>query len=161
MRKNEGAELLNEKFVIVFLAVILAGIVAHKAIFSPRSVTFECHPERILANSSSPIVVRVVALNRLGFRVPFEHLDGNFAIQEGAEKINIVSKNNDHLIFKTAGRTGRLVIMYFTRVVPFPVEIILNIESAALADNGCHEHGAPLVHELIFSPLAFSMKAGG
>ena len=135
------------------LAVVLAGIVARKVVFSTRSLTFECHPAKVLAYSSSPVVVRIVALNRLGFKVPFVHLDGNFAIQEGAERIKIVSESKDHLVFRTMGRTGRLVILYYARGVPFPVEIILNIEASTLADKGRLGIEVPFAHRLIHSQL--------
>jgi hypothetical protein len=153
---------LNEKIVLVLLVVVFLGIVAYKIIFSPFSVTIESHPNKILANSSSPVIVRVVALDRLGFRIPFERLDGKFVVREGAEKIEIVRENRDEFIFKTRGSTGRLVILYYTAVVPFPVEILLNIETAALADKSCPELISERSHRLISLPLRIvPAQAGG
>lgn len=153
---------MNEKVVLVLLVVVFFGIVAYKIIFSPFSVTIESYPNKILANSSSPVIVRVVALNRLGFRVPFAHLDGKFVVREGAEKIEIVREKGDEFMFKTRGGTGKLVILYYTAVVPFPVEILLNIETAALADKSCPELISERSHGLIFLPLRIvSARAGG
>lgn len=131
---------MNQRFFLLFLVFVLAGFTFYKMVLSPVSVTFaltdllwKSHPRTIFANSSSPVAVEVFPVNRLGFRVPFRHLDGKFVVSEGRDKIDIVQEQRSVLIFKTRNSTGRLIIFYYAEKVPFPVEIILNIESASLA----------------------------
>lgn len=131
------------RFLLLFLVFVLAGFTIYKMVLSPVSVTFaltdplgKSHPREIFANSSSAVVVEVFPINRLGFRVPFSHLDGKFVVSEGREKIDIVQEQRNVLIFRTKNSAGRLVIFYYAQKVPFPVEIILNIESGTLAITG-------------------------
>jgi hypothetical protein len=102
-------------------------------VLSTVNVTFESRPGRILTNSSYPVTIEVFPTNRLGFKVPFKHLEGKFVVSEGEEKIDIVQEKKDEFIFKTRNSSGRLVIFYYAQKVPFPVEIVLNIEGASLA----------------------------
>ena len=126
---------MSQKFLFLFLAIVLAGFAVFKILFSPVSITFESRPGKIFSNSSSPITVEMFAVNRLDFKIPFKHLYGKFVIGEGGEKIDIVQEKEDELLFRTRNDTGRLVIFFYAKNVPFPVEIILNIESASLAAN--------------------------
>ncbi len=124
---------MSQKFLLLVGIVLLASVIAYKMVFSPVSVTFASYPQKILTNSSSPIMVSVFQTDRLGFRIPFGHLDGKFVVNEGAEKIDIVREDKDELLFKTRNRSGTVIILYYARKVPFPVEIVLNIEDASLA----------------------------
>ncbi len=124
---------MSRKFLLSLVIVVLAGFAIYKVMFSPVSVTFESHPRKILTNSASPISVEVFPLNRLGFRVPFGHLNGKFVVSEGGEKIDIVREKEDEFTFETRNGAGRLVILYYAQKVSFPVEIILYIENSSLA----------------------------
>lgn len=124
---------MSQKFLLFTGIVLLVSFSIYRVVFSPVSVTFESRPVKILVNSSSTITVNVFQINRLGFRIPFKHLDGKFVVNEGTEKIDIVQNDKDEFIFKTRNSTGTVVIFYYARKVPFPVEIVLNIEGASLA----------------------------
>jgi hypothetical protein len=124
---------LNHKFLFLFAIALLVSFAIYRVVFSPVSVTFKTYPVKILTNSSSPITVDVFQINRLGFRVPFRHLDGKFVVNEGAERIDIVQEAKDKFIFKTRNSSGAVVILYYAGKVPFPVQIVLNIEGASLA----------------------------
>lgn len=130
-----GGESQTKEFIRIFLffLIILIGIVLYKLVFIQTSVSFECHPAKIFVYSSEPVVVKVNALNKLGFRIPFKRLYGTFVIREGIDRINIVRKERDELVFRTSGGGGRLVVLYYTMAVPIPLEINLNIQSAAVA----------------------------
>lgn len=125
---------MSEKAALGFLVLIVLGLVLYKVYFLPSTISFESKPAQILTNGSSPVIVKVYAVNKLGLRIPFRHLDGKFTVREGAEKIEVVSEEKDEIIFRTKNSTGRLVILYYTPTVPFPVEIHLDIESAAVAE---------------------------
>jgi hypothetical protein len=129
---------VGEKFVITFLLLVFFGFVLYKMVFLPTSVSFESYPKKIFVYSSSPVTVKIIALNRLGFGIPFKRLNGKFVVREGTEKIEVVGEKRNEFIFRTKGSSGRLVILYYTSVVPFPVEIILNIEDATVADKDSH-----------------------
>ena len=126
---------VGKRFVIAFLLLVFLGFVLYKMIFLPISVSFESYPKKIFVYGSSPVTVKVIALNRLGFGIPFKRLDGKFVVREGTEKIEVVQEKRDEFVFRTKRSSGRLVILYYTSVVPFPVEIILNIETASVADK--------------------------
>ena len=124
---------MNERVVIVSLLVVVLGIIAYKIIFTTFSITIKSYPDKIFVDSSSPVRIKVVALNRLGLRVPFRHLDGKFVVREGVEKIEVIKVEKDEIMFNTKSSPGGLVILYYTHIVPFPVEIVLNIETATVA----------------------------
>ena len=126
---------MNQKFLLLSIIIVLAGIVCYKMIFSPVSVSFKSHPVKILVDSPDPILLEVFPVNRLGFRIPFGHLKGKFVVSEGKEKIEVVREKEDEFVFKTGNRSGRLVIFYYAGEIPFPIEIILNIEAASLATS--------------------------
>lgn len=125
---------------MICIVIVVASFSIYKMVIAPVSVTFESCPAKILTNSSSPIVVAVFPVNRLGLRIPFGHLDGKFVVNEGSEKIDIVQEKRDELIFKTGDSVGRLVIFYYTNRIPFPIQIILNIENSSLAMNNHFAH---------------------
>ena len=124
---------MNHKFLLLFAIALLISFAIYRVVFYPVSVTFKTYPVKVLTNSSSPITVDVFQINRLGFRVPFRHLDGKFVVNEGAERIDIVQEGKDRFIFKTRNSSGVVVILYYASKVPFPVQIVLNIEGASLA----------------------------
>ncbi|MGO9482555.1 MAG: hypothetical protein ACLP05_12355 [Candidatus Kryptoniota bacterium] len=128
-----------ERLVIAFLLLAFAGFMLYKLVFMTTSVSFESYPKRIFIYSSSPVTVKVIALNRLGFGIPFKRLNGKFVVKEGREIIEIVGNKRDELVFRTTGTGGRLVVLYYTPTVPYPVEIILNIGTAALAGKNVGE----------------------
>jgi len=113
--------------------VIFVGVAIYKLVFYPVSLSFESHPSRILAVGTSPIALEVFPVDRLGIRVPFAHLHGRFVVSEGADKIEVIETKSNELKFKTRGSTGRLVIFYYAHNIPFPIEIILNLENSTLA----------------------------
>lgn len=131
---------MSERVLIISLLVVVLAVIAYKILFTTFSISIESYPDKIFVNDSSPVSVKVVALNRLGMRIPFRHLDGEFAVREGVEKIDIIKVKKDEIIFKTKNNSGRLVILYYTHVVPFPVEIVLNIETATIASLYCPGH---------------------
>lgn len=124
---------MSGKFFLILPAVILAGFIVYRVLISPASVTFENRPSRILSNSSSENTVKVFPVDRLGLKIPFVHLVGRFIVNQGKEKIDIVAEKSDELIFRTRNVTGRLVIFYYTSIMSFPLEIILEIESTSMA----------------------------
>ncbi len=125
---------LKPKFFLLSLFLVALCLIGYRVIFTTTSVKVDRTRETIFVDSSSPVSVRVVAINRLGMRVPFKHLKGRFVVREGAEKITIIGTREDELIFKTNSLSGRLEILYYTGVIPFPVEIVFNIESESIAD---------------------------
>ncbi len=121
--------------------LILLGFAVYRLMFVTASIAFtltdpdgDSRSQRVSTNSSL-ITVNVFQVNRLGFRVPFSHLDGKFIVREGAEKIENVQEKKDQFAFKTRNNIGTLVILYYARGVPFPIEIVLDIEGASLAGN--------------------------
>ncbi len=124
---------MKPRSILVLVLLVLVGIVVYKIVFVPVSVGITSTPKKIFINSSSPVDIRVVALNKIGFGVPFMRLQGKFEIPEGASKIQIVRTGADELMFNTKSTTGKLVVLYYTPAVPFPVEIVLNIETSAMA----------------------------
>lgn len=124
---------MSGKSIIIFSLLVLLGIVGYKVVFVPTSLNMESHPQEIFASSSSPVVVKATLINRLGLPVPFERLYGKFVVYQGANKIDIVKTERNELVFKTRGSAGRLIIYFYSRTIPFPVEIILNIKQSAIA----------------------------
>ena len=118
-------------FALVFAALL--GIVAYKIVFIPVSVNMTSYPRQIFVNSSTPVDIKVVAVNRIGFPIPFMRLHGKFVIQEGAKKIQVLKAGNDEMVFNTKDTAGKLVVLYYTPIIPFPVEIVLNIETSSIA----------------------------
>ncbi len=124
---------MKAKYVLAIATVLLLGIVCYKIEFVATSLRMQSRPENVFASSSSPITVKATLVNRLGLPVPFERLVGKFVIYRGADKINVIKKESDTLVFKTTGDTGRLVIFFYSTAMPFPVEMVLNIRESAMA----------------------------
>ena len=124
---------MSAKSLIILSAALLLGIVCYKVVFVPTSLAMASSPDKVFAGGSSPVVVKAKLLNRLGMPVPFRHLAGKFVVDEGANMIDILKTERDELVFRTKGATGRLVILFYTSAVPFPVEIVVNISGTAIA----------------------------
>jgi hypothetical protein len=124
---------MSAKSLVLISAAVLLGIVCYKVVFVPTSLTMASSPNKVFASGSSPVVVKATMINRLGIPVPFRHLAGKFVVDEGADKIDVVKTESDELIFKTKGATGKLVILFYTSAIAFPVEIIVNISGTAIA----------------------------
>ncbi|MCL4539804.1 MAG: hypothetical protein M1378_09460 [Bacteroidetes bacterium] len=118
---------------LALVFAVLLGVVAYKTVFVPVSVGMESYPKKIFINTATPVDIKVVALNRIGFRIPFMRLHGKFIIPEGATKIQVLKTEDDEMIFRTKSTAGKLVVLYYTPIIPFPVEIVLDIETSALA----------------------------
>ena len=124
---------MSTKSFLIFFSALLLGIVCYKVVFVPTSLKMNSSPETIYAGGASPVVVRAVMTNRLGMRVPFERLTGKFVVDEGGDKINIVSTEGDEIVFRTKGAAGRLILLFYSKVIPFPVEIVLDIKGSTIA----------------------------
>ncbi len=124
---------MSAKSLIIVSAAVLLGIVCYKVVFVPTSLTMASSPDKVFAGGSSPVVVKATMINRLGMPVPFRHLSGKFVVDEGADKIDIVKTDRDELVFRTKGTTGKLVILFYSSAIPFPVEIVVNISGTAIA----------------------------
>jgi hypothetical protein len=124
---------MSAKSLIVISLALLLAIVCYKVVFVPTSLAMSSSPDKVFAGGSSPVVVKATLLNRLGMAVPFRHLTGRFVVDEGADKIDVVRTESDELIFKTKGATGKLVILFYSNAIPFPVEIVVNISGTAIA----------------------------
>lgn len=124
---------MKGKHILLIAILLLLGIVCYKIVFVPTSLTMQSRPETVFASSTSRIIVKATLINRLGLPVPFERLAGKFVVYQGANKINIIRKESDRLVFKTRGDAGRLVIFFYSKTIPFPVEMILNIRESAIA----------------------------
>ncbi|MCL4538086.1 MAG: hypothetical protein M1378_00535 [Bacteroidetes bacterium] len=119
--------------VLAAAVLILLCIVAYKIVFVPTSMTMQTIPNQIFATSSRPVVVKATLTNGLGLPVPFEHLAGKFVVYQGSGKIDIIRTESDRLVFKTRGDVGRLVIYFYTTEMPFPVEVVLDIQPSSIA----------------------------
>lgn len=124
---------MSAKSLILVSAAVLLGIVCYKVVFVPTSLTMASSPNKVIAGGSSPVVVKATMINRLGIPVPFQHLSGKFVVDEGADKIDIVKTDRDELVFRTKGTPGKLVILFYSNAIPFPVEIVVNISGTAIA----------------------------
>ncbi len=109
------------------------AIVSYKVVFVPVNIEIETSPSVILADAASPVVVTARLVNKLGTTVPFRRVVGKFVVTEGDDLIAVLSTTPNRITFKTGGKTGKLVILYYSRSVPFPVETVLDIKGAALA----------------------------
>lgn len=121
------------KITITLLALLALVVIVNKVIFSTFTVAIKSDPKRIFVSSSSPVKVMVVPLNRLGFYVPFDHLNGKFVVQDGADKIHILKTMENELVFTPGTTAGKVVVLYYASNLAFPVEIVLRIESASVA----------------------------
>ena len=124
---------MSAKSLIAASLALLLGIVCYKVIFVPTSLSMASSPDKVFAGGSSPVVVKATLINRLGIPVPFQHLSGKFVVDEGADKIDIVKTDRDELVFRTKGTKGKLVILFYSNAIPFPVEIVVNISGTAIA----------------------------
>ena len=131
---------MNFRLLSFLGVIVLLSIVVYKLILSPFSLTFEVADSEangrqvnILTDSSAPVLLTVFQVNRVGFKIPFAHLDGKFVVTQGADKIDIIREGGDNLVFRTRSEAGVLVILYYTPSMAFPLEITLRIQDASLA----------------------------
>ncbi len=125
--------MLKYKIIASLVAIVVLAVVAEKIVFTTSTVAIRSDPKKIFVNSSSPVKVTVVPLNRLGFNVPFDRLNGKFVVRDGVDKIRVEKVMNNGLVFAPGHIAGRVVILYYAANLAFPVEIVLRIESAAVA----------------------------
>jgi hypothetical protein len=118
---------------VISFFLILFGAAIYKIFFLPTSITFESYPKKIFAFGSSPVKVKVIALNRLGIAIPLKHLTGKFIVEDGTDKIEVLREMGDELTFLPRGKVGRVVVLYYTSMMPFPLEIVLDIRNAFIA----------------------------
>lgn len=86
-------------------------MLGERFLLTSTGVTIKLEPEVLKAAATSELEINVYKSNILGFRVPFAVSEVRFAIEEGANLIEIINENPDGFCrIRSKGIEGEAVI---------------------------------------------------
>lgn len=118
----------SERVIITILAVIVLLVLAIKEFFTIYKIEVFKDPEYLFPNGNSTLTVTVKLVNRFGIKIPFKDMKTDFDVIEGIEKVNIVEKKDDKIVFRSNYETGKVVIRIKNNYLLLPIEITIEIK---------------------------------
>lgn len=99
------------KKLTIILAVILLALAADRIIFTSTGPKVKLEPEVLRASESSSLEINVYRANLLGLKVPFSSVEVRFAVEDGANLIELVSESTEGSVrVRSKGVEGEAVV---------------------------------------------------
>ena len=99
------------KKLTIVLSVILLALIIDRVIFTSTGPKIELEPEVLRASENSSLEINVYRANLLGFKVPFSSVDVRFAVEEGANLIELINESGEgYAKIRSKGIEGEAVI---------------------------------------------------
>ena len=124
---------------LIILSVAVAAVVIlllHNYVFSIYETDFRLSSEVLYADNMSTIKIVAVPINGLGVRAPFRKVPTVFSIEEGAQLIDVISKDENAGIMVIRARLspGKVIIRAKAKysLLPSVFEIPILANTAAL-----------------------------
>ena len=128
-----------DKKLLIILSVAVAAVVIlllHNYVFSIYETDFRLSSEVLYADNMSTIKIVAVPINGLGVRAPFRKVPTVFSIEEGAQLIDVISKDENAGIMVIRARLspGKVIIRAKAKysLLPSVFEIPILANTAAL-----------------------------
>jgi len=120
---------ISQTFIIIFIALVLAGFSLHYFIFSIYEVYIVVKPKEVFADPSSEIKVIAKPINAMGWEVPFRTVKAKFKIIEGNNLviIKLVDEENGFILLQSIGTEGKIGIYIDSEYSLFPSYIEVQI----------------------------------
>jgi len=122
---------ISQTFILIFIALVLAGFNLHYFIFSIYEVNIVVKPKEVFADPSSEIKVTAKPINAMGWEVPFRTVKAKFKIIEGNNLviIKLVDEENGFILLQPIGVEGKVGIYIDSEYSLFPSYIEVQILS--------------------------------
>lgn len=102
---------INYKKIIKFLAAILILLAADRLLLTSTGIKIKLEPEVLKASTTSELEISVYKSNVLGLKVPLTVSEVRFAVEEGANLIEIVNESSEGVaMIKSKGIEGEAVV---------------------------------------------------
>jgi hypothetical protein len=128
-----------DKKLVIILSVAAAAVIVlllHNYVFSIYETDFRLSNEVLYADNMSTIKIIAVPINGMGMKVPFRKVPTVFSIEEGAELVDIVSKDENAGVFviKAKLTQGKVVVRAKAKysLLPSVFEIAILANTASL-----------------------------
>jgi hypothetical protein len=128
-----------DKKLVIILSVAAAAVVIlllHNYVFSIYETDFRLSNDVLYADNMSTVKIIAVPINGLGMRAPFRKVPTVFTFEEGAELVDVVSKdeNNGVMVIKARLSSGKVIIRAKAKysLLPSVFEIPILANTASL-----------------------------
>lgn len=119
--------LMDRKILLILIGclVLLAAFLLHNYILSVYETQILADKEQLFADGSSQLTIVAIPINALGFKAPFKSPDATFTIEEGADLVEVVKKDEHAgiLILKAKFSPGKVVVRVKPRFALFPTKL--------------------------------------
>lgn len=120
------------------LGTLLAAIVLFNYVFSIYETRFDVTNQTLYADAGSTVTITATPINAWGFKAPLRKAHTRFVIEEGADKVDVVTKDEENgvLTLKSRLLSGKVVVRAIPAKALFPTKIELEIyPNTALDDS--------------------------
>jgi hypothetical protein len=114
------------KKLIIILACILLALLSDRLVFTTTEAKVVMEPQVLRASEHSVLEIKVFASNMLGFKVPFREVQVRFAVEEGANLIEVISEStNGMLKVRSKGVEGEAIVAIYSLNSGLPIKRVL------------------------------------
>ncbi|MBL0174275.1 MAG: hypothetical protein IPP94_03240 [Ignavibacteria bacterium] len=112
------------KPLLAIVLVLSLGVFLYTSVFTTVQVHAVTQPDALLAVAGSSVELRIEAVNRLGWRVPFAAPRLRCEVLEGAELVTLRSATDSTMVIvESNGIPGSVELRVFTPASLFPLSV--------------------------------------
>jgi len=123
----------TELIIIIVVIAAIAVLAGYHYLFHIYEIDYRLSARNLYADYTSAVKIEAVAVNSLGFKIPFRNPKVTFEIAEGRDLVDVVENNNEKgiLTIRAKGEKGIVVVkvksVYSLFPSSFEIEILPNI----------------------------------
>lgn len=118
----------SERVLIALIVVIFLIVFGLKELFTIHNIQIFKEPDYLFPDGKSTLTLEVEPVNRFGTKVPFREIKSDFEVVEGIEKVKIIEKRNNKIVFRSNYETGRVVVRIKNIYILIPIEVTIEIK---------------------------------
>ena len=124
-------------WIVLSVIFILVAAAINNFILTTVNLDVSVEPQSLYPDGKSTAVVRIIPMNRMHFKTPFQNPKMTYRIEEGAEKIWIsYGEDSTSIIVHAKYESGIATVSLHTKNFPLPVQVTIHIEQQIADSDG-------------------------
>lgn len=116
-----------QNFILIIISLLFIVALGVKLVLNISRIEFIADPPSMFPDGQSTTTIKALPYNTVGFRVPFKSIRVFYEIEEGGEKVEILSRDRNSITLRAKHETGDVVLKARLVGDVIPYEIVIPI----------------------------------
>lgn len=116
-----------QRFILIGISVLFLAALGVKLLLNISRIDFVADPPSMFPDGQSTTTVKAIPYNAVGIKIPFKSVQVFFEIEEGGDKVEVVSRDRNSITLRAKRETGDVVIRARLVGDAIPYEIVVPI----------------------------------